>query len=209
MADHAKKTRRAGCLIIKTGNEILIIAGLGNPGEKYAQTRHNMGFRAIDALTIALDAGLPKEKFEGLIFEARQNDKKILLVKPQTFMNDSGRCLSQVLNFYKAEKANLIVIYDDIDLPEGKVRIRQKGGPGTHNGMRSIVSSLSSEDFPRIRVGVGAPEQKEELIGWVLGKIPKESQEKIDEAISIATKAAIEFAKNGIESAMQKYNKGK
>ncbi len=209
MADHAKKTRRAGCLIIKTGNEILIIAGLGNPGEKYAQTRHNMGFRAIDALTMALDAGLPKEKFEGLIFEARQNDKKILLVKPQTFMNDSGRCLSQVLNFYKAEKANLLVIYDDIDLPEGKVRIRQKGGPGTHNGMRSIVSSLSSEDFPRIRVGVGAPEQKEELIGWVLGKIPKESQEKIDEAISIATKAAIEFAKNGIESAMQKYNKGK
>lgn len=209
MADHAKKTRRAGCLIIKTGNEILIIAGLGNPGEKYAQTRHNMGFRAIDALTIALDAGLPKEKFEGLIFEARQNDKKILLVKPQTFMNDSGRCLSQVLNFYKAEKANLLVIYDDIDLPEGKVRIRQKGGPGTHNGMRSIVSSLSSEDFPRIRVGVGAPEQKEDLIGWVLGKIPKESQEKIDEAISIATKAAIEFAKNGIESAMQKYNKGK
>ena len=209
MADHAKKTRRAGCLTIKTGNEILIIAGLGNPGEKYAQTRHNMGFMAIDALTIALDARMPKEKFEGLIFEVRQKDKKILLVKPQTFMNDSGRCLSQVLNFYKAEKSNLLVIYDDIDLPEGKVRIRQKGGPGTHNGMRSIVSCLPGEDFPRIRVGVGAPEHKEDLIGWVLGKIPKENQEKIDEAISVATQAAIEFAKNGIESAMQKYNKGK
>lgn len=205
----ARKTRRAGCLIIKTGNEIILIAGLGNPGEKYAQTRHNMGFKAIDALTIALDAKMPKEKFDGLIFEARQKDKKILLIKPQTFMNDSGRCLSQVLNFYKVDKSNLLVIYDDIDLPEGKVRIRQKGGPGTHNGMRSIVSCLASEDFPRIRIGVGAPENKDDLIGWVLGKIPKESQDKVDEAILIAKEAAIEFAKNGIESAMQKYNKGK
>ncbi len=209
MADHAKKTRRAGCLIIKTGNEILIIAGLGNPGEKYAQTRHNIGFMTIDALTVALGASMPKEKFEGLIFEARQNDKKILLVKPQTFMNDSGRCLSQVLNFYKVDKANLLVIYDDIDLPEGKVRIRQKGGPGTHNGMRSIVSSLPGEDFPRIRVGVGAPLHKEDLIGWVLGKFPKESQQNVEDAISLAAAAAIEFTKNGIESAMQKYNKGK
>ena len=196
-------------MIIKTGNEILIIAGLGNPGEKYAQTRHNIGFMTIDALTVALGASMPKEKFEGLIFEARQNDKKILLVKPQTFMNDSGRCLSQVLNFYKVDKANLLVIYDDIDLPEGKVRIRQKGGPGTHNGMRSIVSLLPGEDFPRIRVGVGTPLNKEDLIGWVLGKFPKESQQNVEDAISLAAAAAIEFTKNGIESAMQKYNKGK
>lgn len=209
MAGRAKKTRRAGCLTIKTGKDILVIAGLGNPGEKYAQTRHNMGFRAIDVLTQKLNASMPKEKFEGLIFEAKTDDKKILLVKPQTFMNDSGRCLSQVLNFYKVDTANLLVIYDDIDLPEGKVRIRQKGGPGTHNGMRSIVSSLSSEDFPRVRIGVGAPEHKEELIGWVLGKIPKESEELVGDAIALAAEAAIEFSKNGIESTMQKYNKGK
>lgn len=151
----------------------------------------------------------PKEKFDGLIFEAKVDEKKILLVKPQTFMNDSGRCLSQVINFYKVERSNLLVIYDDIDIPEGAVRIRQKGGPGTHNGMRSIVSCLSGEDFPRIRVGVGAPEHKEDLIGWVLGKFPKESQQKIDEAIIGAANAAIEFSKNGIENAMQKYNKGK
>ena len=124
-------------------------------------------------------------------------------------MNDSGRCLAQVLNFYKADTANLLVIHDDIDLPEGKVRIRQKGGPGTHNGMRSIVSSLSSDDFPRVRIGVGAPERKEELIGWVLGKIPTEREELVEDAITLAAEAAVEFAKNGIESAMQKYNKGK
>ena len=138
-----------------------MLAGLGNPGQQYAQTRHNIGFRVIDFLTAELKASMPREKFDGLIFTAEAAGKKILLVKPQTYMNESGRCLLEVLRFYKLERSALTVIYDDIDLPEGKVRIRAKGGSGTHNGMRSIVSLLHGEDFSRIRIGIGRPEMKE------------------------------------------------
>lgn len=107
-----------------------MLAGLGNPGQQYVQTRHNIGFRVIDFLTVELKASMPREKFNGLIFTAEAAGKKILLVKPQTYMNESGRCLLELLQFYKLEHSALTVIYDDIDLPEGKVRIRSKGGPG-------------------------------------------------------------------------------
>lgn len=151
---------------------------------------------------------MPKEKFDGLIFEAKLNDKKVFLVKPQTYMNESGRCLQQIVNFYKIDLKNVVVIYDDIDLPEGKIRVRAKGGAGTHNGMRSIVSLLASENFPKIRIGVGAPANKQmDLADYVLGKVSKESEEIIERAISRAGDAASEFIQNGIESSMQKYNK--
>ena len=118
---------------------------------------------------------MPKEKFDGLVFQAKVGNKKVLLIKPLTYMNESGRCLKQVLSFYKIPTENLAVIYDDIDLPEGKIRIRAKGGPGTHNGMRSIVSNLQNENFPRIRVGIGQPENKEyDLADYVLGKFQNE-----------------------------------
>ena len=121
-------------------------------------------------------------------------------------MNDSGRCLMQVMQFYKIKPENIIVIYDDIDLPEGKVRIRAKGGPGTHNGMRSILPHLG-ENFPRVRVGIGQPLHKDmDLADYVLGKFSKESQNIIESAIETAAKSAVEAVKNGIDSAMQKYN---
>lgn len=186
---------------------MLIIAGLGNPGIQYAQTRHNMGFKAIDYLTQELKASMPKEKFNGLIFQAKVNDKKVLLVKPQTYMNNSGECLAAIMQFYKLKPENFLVIYDDIDLPEGKVRVRAKGGAGTHNGMRSIVTCLNSENFMRIRIGMGQPKNPEmDLADYVLGKVSKESEESVNKAIILAGDAAKETALSGIEKAMQKYN---
>lgn len=186
---------------------MLVIAGLGNPGQQYVQTRHNVGFRVIDFLTAELKAAMPREKFDGQIFSAEAAGKKILLVKPQTYMNESGRCLQALLQFYKLKPSALTVIYDDIDLPEGKVRIRAKGGPGTHNGMRSIVSLLGSEDFARIRIGIGRPEMKQmDLASFVLGKFSSEAGESVHKAICTAGDAAMELVKNGCEAAMQKYN---
>ena len=190
---------------IKSANEdMIVIVGLGNPGSQYALTRHNMGFMAIDALTAGLNASMPKEKFDGVIFSVKRNGRNVLLVKPQTYMNDSGRCILQIMQFYKLKSENFVVIYDDIDLPEGKVRIRAKGGAGTHNGMRSIVPVLS-ENFPRIRVGIGQPPHKEmDLADYVLGKIS--NQKVIEDAITRSAKAALEIIDNGVESSMQKYN---
>lgn len=159
-----------------------------------------------DVLTVELKASMPKEKFDGLIFDVKIDGKKVFIVKPQTYMNDSGRCLMQIMQFYKIKSENIIVIYDDIDLPEGKVRIRAKGGPGTHNGMRSIVPHLT-ENFPRVRVGIGQPPHKDmDLADYVLGKFSKESQKTMENAISVAAKAAVEIVKNGVDASMQKYN---
>lgn len=149
---------------------------------------------------------MPKEKFDGLVFQAKVGNKKVLLIKPLTYMNESGRCLKQVLSFYKIPTENLAVIYDDIDLPQGKIRIRAKGGPGTHNGMRSIVSNLQNENFPRIRVGIGQPENKEyDLADYVLGKF--QNEKVMEEAFLTAADAAKSFIECGIDGTMQKYNK--
>ena len=149
---------------------------------------------------------MPKTKFDGLIFSAKSGSQKVILVKPQTYMNDSGRCIRQVMDFYKIPTENIVIIYDDIDLPEGKVRIRAKGGPGTHNGMRSIVSNIG-ENFPRVRVGIGQPQHKEmDLADYVLGKFSKDSQKTMEEAILKSADAVCELIKSGVESAMQKYN---
>ncbi len=188
-------------------NNILVIAGLGNPGLQYAQTRHNVGFRVLDNLIEKLGADIHKEKFDGIIYNAKIGKTKVLLVKPQTFMNASGTCLNQIKQFYKLMPENFVVIYDDIDLPEGKIRIRAKGGAGTHNGMRSIVSAFGSESFMRIRVGIGQPTCKEmDLADYVLGKFSKDSQGIMNKAFLRAADAAVEIGKSGINSAMQIYN---
>ncbi len=166
-----------------------------------------MGFRAIDYITQELKASLPKEKFNGLIFTAKVKDKKVLIVKPQTFMNNSGQCLFEIMQFYKLAPESFIVIYDDIDLPEGKLRLRARGGPGTHNGMRSIVSELKSENFARIRIGMGQPENAQmDLADYVLAKPTGESVEKVNKAILRAGDAAIMAVSEGFDEAMQKYN---
>lgn len=181
-----------------------IIVGLGNPGDKYAQTRHNMGFRAIDKLADDLNVDITKAKFKSLIGECRIGTQKVLLVKPQTYMNLSGDALREVANFYKVPSENIIIVYDDIDIPLGAIRIRKFGGPGTHNGMRSIVSQLGTTEFPRIRTGVGSGDGS--LVDHVIGKVSKDENAILDETATKAAKAARDIIEVGIDKAMNLNN---
>ena len=181
-----------------------IIAGLGNPGDKYARTRHNMGFRVVDKLADDLNVDITKAKFKSLIGECRIGTHKVLLVKPQTYMNLSGDALREVTNFYKIPSENIIIIYDDIDIPLGSIRIRKFGGPGTHNGMRSIVSQLGTTEFPRIRTGVGSGGGS--LVDHVIGKVSKYENTILDETAAKAAKAAQDIIEVGIDKAMNLNN---
>lgn len=187
---------------------MLAIIGLGNPGEQYAHTRHNAGFDVIDILSQKLDTPVKKIKCRATLGETTAAGNKLALVKPQTFMNLSGLSVADVLSWYKLTPAQALLIVDDIDLPFGQVRIRAKGGPGTHNGLRSIVQSTGTGDFPRVRVGMGAPPPEWDLANWVLGKFPDEAARKIAfDAYLLAAEAALCWAEHGIDLAMNRYNK--
>ena len=181
-----------------------IIAGLGNPGKKYEATRHNMGYLAMDELFQMWQLTKYRKRFSSLCAVASKYNAKIILLKPLTFMNDSGSAIKKAASFYKVPPENIIVIYDDIDLPVGSLRIRIKGGPGTHNGMRSIVSHIG-EGFARIRIGIG--KSRDDLINYVLSPPSKAEQKELAAAISDAASAAGMIIGDGIEAAMQKYNK--
>lgn len=181
-----------------------IIAGLGNPGKKYENTRHNIGFVTLDYLAERHDIKINKIKHKALVGEGRISGQKVLLVKPQTYMNLSGESLREVMDYYKVDIEDMIVIYDDIDLPAGTVRIRKKGSAGTHNGMRSIVQHLG-QDFPRIRMGIGN-ERKGDLVDFVLGGFSKEDREVLEPAVERAALAVECYVDEGIEKAMNKYN---
>lgn len=183
-----------------------LIVGLGNPENEYENTRHNMGFNAINQVAKDYKIEVKKEKFKGLYALETIEGEKVIFLKPQTYMNLSGDSVILFKNFYKIPIENIIVIYDDIDLEVGEIRIRKKGGPGTHNGMKSVVNSLGGEEFPRVRIGIGAPKNKEQLIDYVIGKIPKEEKEMLNHGVEKATEAVKEIIKNGIDSAMNKYN---
>ncbi len=182
-----------------------IIVGLGNPGKKYENTRHNMGFHVIDLLAEKYDIKVEKLKFKALVGEGKIADQKVLLVKPQTFMNLSGESVREVMNFYKEPIQNLIVAYDDIDLATGTFRIRAKGSAGTHNGMRSVVYQLQDDNFPRVRVGIGS-ENRGELVDYVIGGIPKEDIEPLEKALTQAAEACAAIVEKGIDKAMNEYN---
>ncbi|MDO4383672.1 MAG: aminoacyl-tRNA hydrolase [Eubacteriales bacterium] len=181
-----------------------IIAGLGNPGQKYENTRHNMGFKAIDHLAEKLGIEVNRAKFKGLIGEGRIGTEKVILLKPQTFMNLSGQSVREIMNFYKIPEENLIVIYDDFDLPIGSIRVRKSGGPGTHNGMKSVVSELGSRKFPRIRIGIGNSDGS--TIQFVIGKVGSDEQKILDETAAAAAAAAEDVVRIGIENAMNIHN---
>ena len=166
-----------------------LIVGLGNPEGEYSSTRHNMGFDAINHLSQKLNITVTKEKFKALYGDGMINNEKVILLKPQTYMNLSGEAIIKFKEFYKIPVENIIVIYDDIDVDVGKIKIRKKGGPGTHNGMKSVVKELKSEDFPRIRVGIGKPMFKEMMIGYVLEKLNGEEKEILNESTKIAANA--------------------
>jgi PTH1 family peptidyl-tRNA hydrolase len=182
-----------------------IIAGLGNPGKEYENTKHNVGFLTIDILAEKYDIKVNKIKFKGLVGEGIIGTEKVILVKPQTYMNLSGQCLREVMSFYKTDIENLTVIYDDIDLPMGNLRIRKKGSAGTHNGMRSVIYDLQDDAFPRIRIGIGG-ERKGDLAGYVISGFTGEDRKTIEAAIVKAADAAACLIEYGPDRAMADYN---
>lgn len=187
--------------------ETWIVVGLGNPGTQYAHTRHNVGFDVTDVLARHYQVSLTKSKCKGLLWEVPVGDKRLVICQPQTMMNLSGQCVAELLNWYKCTPDRVVIVYDDIDLPTGKLRVRMNGSAGTHNGMRSIVSSIATQQFPRIRVGVGAKPEGWDLVNWVLGKyLTKEEQETMDQAFAKAADCVIDWMENGIDHAMRTYN---
>ncbi len=187
---------------------MLAIVGLGNPGEKYEHTRHNVGYDVISIIAAKLDTPIKKMKFQATIGETIYKGQKLVLIKPQTFMNLSGLTVQEAMSWYKLEPKDMLLLVDDIDLPFGQVRVRAKGGPGTHNGLRHIVQCTGSGDFPRVRVGMGAPPPEWDLADWVLSKFQTEEERKIAfDAYMTAADAALCWAEHGIDAAMNRFNK--
>lgn len=186
-----------------------LIVGLGNPEKKYFNTFHNLGFMCIDRLAEKLGAEFSKEKCRALICETKINGEKVILAKPLTYMNLSGESVRELMGFYKIGVKDLAVLYDDLDLPKGTVRIREKGSSGTHNGMRNIIKEIGSENFFRVRVGFkqGEQEQPIPIIDYVLSNIKEDEKEIFDKAIDKASSAGIDFIKEeDIQTIMQKYS---
>ena len=184
---------------------MFVIAGLGNPGRKYENTRHNMGFLVIDRIAEKSGINVNKLKFRALVGDGVISGRKVLLVKPQTYMNLSGESLREVVDYYGVEPEDVLVIYDDFDLETGALRIRKKGSAGSHNGMKSVISHLQSEDFPRIRIGIG----RSGSLDWkdfVIGKVGRDEKKSIEDAVERAAEAVVCILEKGIDTAMNKYN---
>lgn len=188
------------------GYEYLIV-GLGNPGAKYEMTRHNAGFLAVDLFAIKENLNIKKLKFHSLTADCIINGKKCLVMKPQTFMNNSGEAVGEAARFYKIPPENVIVISDDISLDVGKIRIKRKGSAGGHNGLKSIIAHLGSENFVRIKVGVGKkPSADYDLVDWVLGRFPKELEKNLKSALENAVDALPYIVNDEIDKAMNLFN---
>ncbi|EOU1683267.1 aminoacyl-tRNA hydrolase [Clostridium perfringens] len=183
---------------------MILIVGLGNPGKQYEQTRHNIGFDVIDYMANKYNIDVNREKFKGIFGEGFIENKKVILLKPLTYMNLSGESIRELANFYKLEDDEIIVVYDDISLDIGRLRIREKGSAGGHNGIKSIIQNLGGDKFPRVKVGVGQP--KDNLVNHVLGKFSKEDREHIEKVIPVVSDAIVEIVKNDAKESMNKFN---
>ena len=183
-----------------------IIAGLGNPTAQYRGTRHNVGFEVIDYLADKYNIDVTTKKFKGLIGTGAIEGQKVVLVKPQTFMNLSGESIREAVDYYKIDPEDIIVIYDDISLEPGQLRIRLKGSAGGHNGIKNIIAHLGTQEFPRIKVGVGAKPPKMDLADYVLGHFSTEDRAKVEEAIGHAMDAAVLMMQGEVDKAMNDYN---
>ena len=183
-----------------------VIVGLGNPGRRYENTKHNVGFIALDLLAEKHSIKIKKLKHKALIGEGKIGSEKVILVKPQTYMNLSGESVRSIFRYYSLEPEKLIVIYDDIDIPLGTIRIREKGGPGTHNGMRSIINLLLDDSFPRIRIGIGSERGEVPLASFVTSGFNKENVETIENSILRAVDAVDSIITDGVVLAMTNYN---
>lgn len=183
-----------------------IIVGLGNPEPEYSNTRHNMGFDTINKIAKKYNIEFSKTNFKGIYGTGIIEGEKVILLKPQTYMNLSGESIKEIISFYKLNTDNLIIIYDDIDIEPGIIKLRKTGGPGTHNGMKSVIKEIGTEKFPRIRIGIGKPEHKGDLINYVIGKIPEEDKQILEKSTDLAKEAVIEIIKNGMDKAMNLFN---
>jgi len=182
-----------------------VVFGLGNPGSEYAGTRHNVGFAVVDSLAKSPKAGRFKSQFQALVAESAEDSGKILLVKPQTFMNLSGQCVRQLLEFYKLPIEDLLVVCDDINLPLGKLRLRAHGSHGGHNGLRNIQQHLATNEYSRLRIGVDAPTQ-DGAVGHVLGRFRSSELPAINEGVAKAVEAVVFWLEKGTEATMNRYN---
>jgi len=185
---------------------VKIIVGLGNPGPRYARTRHNVGFNVVDVVANRLATTFDREKYQGLIAETQHVGEKILLVKPLTYMNNSGQCVARAMRYRAVDITDILIVLDDIHLPVGKLRIRAAGTAGGHNGLKSIIQHLRTENFSRLRIGVGEEQKGGGLTGHVLGRFTPEERETIDLAIPRAADAVLCFIANDIEKAMNEFN---
>lgn len=195
-------------LFKKEKNEnVFLVCGLGNPEPKYELTRHNAGFLAVDCLAEKCGVKFNKNKFSALYGETKIGNNRVILAKPQTYMNNSGTSVGAIAKFYKISHQNCIILCDDTSLPVGKIRIRAKGSAGGHNGLKSIICALGGDDFVRIKIGVGEkPHPDYDMVEWVLGKIEKELLPQYNEAVQKTALAAEELIKTDIEKAMNRFN---
>jgi len=184
-----------------------LIVGLGNPGLQYAETRHNAGFMVADRLAEKYGCNFNKNKNNAIFGECNIKESRVLLAKPQTYMNLSGKAVVEIANFYKIPIENIIVIFDDISLDVGRIRVRRKGSHGGHNGMKDIIELMGSDEIARIKVGVGKkPHPEYDLKDWVLGKFPKDQQAELQKAIDNACDAVGVIVSSGVDKAMNRYN---
>jgi PTH1 family peptidyl-tRNA hydrolase len=182
-----------------------IVVGLGNPGSRYAGTRHNVGYAVIDSLALSPRASRFQGRYQAQVAELTEDGGKILLVKPETFMNLSGQCVRQVVDFYQLPPEDLLVVCDDVNLPLGKLRFRARGSHGGHNGLRDIQNHLGTNEYSRLRIGVSAAEDKD-LVDHVLGRFRPTEKAAIQEAVAVAAQAVMVWTERGIDVCMNQYN---
>ncbi len=185
-----------------------LIVGLGNPKKQYSNTRHNLGFQVVEALARRLNSGTPVSKHRSLLAEAEYNGSKLLLAQPLTYMNRSGLAVKEIVRNYDLDLDRILVIYDDLDLSPGTIRLRKKGGGAGHRGIQSIIASLETEEFPRLRIGIGRPPPGMEASEYVLQPLAGEDRELIKSALGKAEEAVLMFISEGLEPAMNNYNQG-
>ena len=186
---------------------MILIAGLGNPGKEYSSSRHNVGFIVVDEIAKRLGISLKKKSFGSLFAEAHLEEQQLMLLKPQTYMNLSGDAVSEAVEFFKIPLKNVIVVHDEIDLPLGSIKIKTRGGSAGHKGVRSIINCLGDGDFVRVRIGIGKPIQKSEVVGHVLSGFEKEEKTIMENMVVRAADAVLEIILRGLENTMNKFNR--
>ncbi len=188
--------------------DTFLLIGLGNPGREYKDTRHNFGFMLIDRIAVRLNARGMKVQSKAIVTDAMYQDRKLILAKPQTYMNLSGQSVQGLVHFYKIPLTNLMVLSDDLDIPFGTIRIRAAGGPGGQRGLSSVIESLGTKDFPRLRLGIGRPPGRMDPANFILQNFSRDEMKSISEILDAGADAVLEFVKNGLDMAMNKFNGG-